>query len=248
MAVVVRLPPRCQLDTVVLGLNSVCATTSPDTHEIRVQEFQVDITAFMRDAGIGRVLVASLHQGIADILPTRLAFLRELAARRGPARRHDRPRAALRGPQLSAPGRRRPYETITTCAGEYAAEWTVESMAPLERTIHRRRRRRGCAAGCCCGCWAGSCTRATRAAAWSRGSGADRPAWTCAGRSSATVREPVSGRCAGFMSRRSRGCTRCSISPRASRSRRAAAWRAGCLMTFSHSTTVPPADQPSNRS
>ena len=28
----------------------------------------------MRDAGIGRVLVASLHQGIADILPTRLGF------------------------------------------------------------------------------------------------------------------------------------------------------------------------------
>ena len=28
----------------------------------------------MREAGIGRVLVASLHQGIADILPTRLAF------------------------------------------------------------------------------------------------------------------------------------------------------------------------------
>src|SRR3989442_958866 len=28
----------------------------------------------MREAGIGRVLVASLHQGIADILPTRLGF------------------------------------------------------------------------------------------------------------------------------------------------------------------------------
>jgi hypothetical protein len=28
----------------------------------------------MRQAGIGRVLVASLHQGIADLLPTRLAF------------------------------------------------------------------------------------------------------------------------------------------------------------------------------
>ena len=28
----------------------------------------------MRDAGVGRVLLASLHQGIADILPTRLGF------------------------------------------------------------------------------------------------------------------------------------------------------------------------------
>jgi len=28
----------------------------------------------MREAGVGRVLVASLHQAIADILPTRLSF------------------------------------------------------------------------------------------------------------------------------------------------------------------------------
>ena len=28
----------------------------------------------VREAGIGRVLVASLHQGIADILPNRLGF------------------------------------------------------------------------------------------------------------------------------------------------------------------------------
>ena len=61
----------------------------------------------MREAGIGRVLVASLHQGIADILPTRLGLLRELAERRRAARGHDRPRAALRRPQLSAAGGRR---------------------------------------------------------------------------------------------------------------------------------------------
>ena len=28
----------------------------------------------MNDAGVGRLLVASLHQGIADLLPTRLEF------------------------------------------------------------------------------------------------------------------------------------------------------------------------------
>ena len=28
----------------------------------------------MTDAGIGRLLVASLHQGVADLLPTRLEF------------------------------------------------------------------------------------------------------------------------------------------------------------------------------
>ncbi len=30
--------------------------------------------SFMTEAGIGRLLVASLHQGIADLLPTRLEF------------------------------------------------------------------------------------------------------------------------------------------------------------------------------
>ena len=61
----------------------------------------------MREAGIGRVLVASLHQGIADILPTRLGLLRELVERRGPARRHHRAGAALRRAQFSAAGRGR---------------------------------------------------------------------------------------------------------------------------------------------
>ena len=28
----------------------------------------------MHDGGVGRLLVASLHQGIADLLPTRLEF------------------------------------------------------------------------------------------------------------------------------------------------------------------------------
>jgi bacteriochlorophyll 4-vinyl reductase len=30
------------------------------------------------------------------------------------------------------------YDKITTCAGEYAAEWTVQSMVPLERTLIRK--------------------------------------------------------------------------------------------------------------
>jgi len=32
------------------------------------------------------------------------------------------------------------YDMITTRAGEYAAEWTVESMAPLQRTMIERHR------------------------------------------------------------------------------------------------------------
>src|ERR1700687_401254 len=37
----------------------------------------------MREAGIGRVLVASLHQAIADILPTRLGFYESWLSSKG---------------------------------------------------------------------------------------------------------------------------------------------------------------------
>ena len=59
----------------------------------------------MTEAGIGRVLVASLHQGIADILPDAPGVLRELAEPRGLAPRDDRPGAAARGAQLPPAGR-----------------------------------------------------------------------------------------------------------------------------------------------
>src|SRR6476661_7977563 len=88
----------------------------------------------MREAGIGRVLVASLHQGIADILPTRLAFyenwlnaegLREGTIGLAPLY------AVLSFLRLEGDA----YRKITTRAGEYAAEWTVQSMAPMHRAM-----------------------------------------------------------------------------------------------------------------
>lgn len=86
----------------------------------------------MREAGIGRVLVASLHQGIADILPNRLTFyenwlnaegLREGTIGLAPLY------AVLSFLRLEGDV----YQVITTRAGEYAAEWTVESMPPMRR-------------------------------------------------------------------------------------------------------------------
>jgi bacteriochlorophyll 4-vinyl reductase len=88
----------------------------------------------MREAGIGRVLVASLHQGIADILPTRLGFyenwlnaegLREGTIGLAPLY------AVLSFLRQEGPA----YDMITTRAGEYAAEWTVQSMPSFERAI-----------------------------------------------------------------------------------------------------------------
>ncbi len=88
----------------------------------------------MRDAGIGRVLVASLHQGIADILPTRLGFYENWLNAEG-----------LRGGTIGlAPlyavlsflrQEGEAYQLVTTRAGEYAAEWTVQSMSPLARAM-----------------------------------------------------------------------------------------------------------------
>jgi len=86
----------------------------------------------MREAGVGRVLAASIHQGIADILPMRLAFyenwlnaegLREGSIGLGPLY------AVLSFLRQEGEA----YFGITTRAGEYAADWTVESMAPMLR-------------------------------------------------------------------------------------------------------------------
>jgi bacteriochlorophyll 4-vinyl reductase len=88
----------------------------------------------MPEAGIGRVLVASLHQGIADILPTRLGFyenwlnaegLREGTIGLAPLY------AVLSFLRLEGDA----YRLITTRAGEYAADWTVQSMSPTQRAV-----------------------------------------------------------------------------------------------------------------
>src|SRR5579862_3336452 len=88
----------------------------------------------MREAGIGRVLVASLHQGIADILPTRLSFYENWLNAEG-LRDGTIGLAPLYAVLSFLRQEGDAYELITTRAGEYAAEWTVASMPPMERTI-----------------------------------------------------------------------------------------------------------------
>jgi hypothetical protein len=91
----------------------------------------------MREAGIGRVLVASLHQAIADIIPNRLSFyenwLNSAGLREGTI--GLAPLYAVLS-FLRQEGDES-YQMITARAGEYAAEWTVESMTPLRRTVIR---------------------------------------------------------------------------------------------------------------
>ena len=88
----------------------------------------------MREAGIGRVLVASLHQGIADILPTRLAFYENWLHAEG-LREGTIGLAPLYAVLSFLRQEGDAYGLITTRAGEYAAEWTVASMAPLPRAM-----------------------------------------------------------------------------------------------------------------
>ena len=88
----------------------------------------------MREAGIGRVLVASLHQGIADILPTRLSFYENWLNAEG-LREGTIGLAPLYAVLSFLRQEGDAYQIITMRAGEYAAEWTVQSMSPVQRTL-----------------------------------------------------------------------------------------------------------------
>src|SRR5688572_14076421 len=88
----------------------------------------------MIEAGIGRLLVASLHQGIADLLPTRLEFYESWL---NPAGLRDgriglAPLAAVLS-FLRLEGE--PYHRIAGRAGEYTAEWTVADLSRAYRTV-----------------------------------------------------------------------------------------------------------------
>jgi hypothetical protein len=90
----------------------------------------------MSECGVGRLLVASLHQGIADLLPARLEFyeswLNPTGLRDG--RIGVAPLAAVLS-FLRLEGE--PYRLVAARAGEYTAEWTVADMPAFQRTLIR---------------------------------------------------------------------------------------------------------------
>ena len=91
----------------------------------------------MSEAGVGRLLVASLHQAIADLMPTRLEFYEEWLNPSGlrDGRIGLAPLAAVLS-FLRLEGE--PYHRIAARAGEYTAEWTVADLAGTRRTLIRR--------------------------------------------------------------------------------------------------------------
>ena len=88
----------------------------------------------MSDPRIGRVLVASLHQAIADVLPTRLEFYENWLNVAG-LREGTIGLAPLNAVLSFLRTEGDAYKAITAKAGEYAAEWTVRELPPLERRL-----------------------------------------------------------------------------------------------------------------
>ena len=91
----------------------------------------------MVDAGIGRLLVASLHQGIADVAPARLPFYENWLTppglrdgKFGLAPLH----AVLSFLRLEG---QVTYEQIMTRAGSYTADWGYAELSAFERTTVR---------------------------------------------------------------------------------------------------------------
>src|SRR5688572_7248098 len=91
----------------------------------------------MVDAGIGRLLVASLHQGISDVVPGRLPFYENWLTppglrdgKFGLAPLH----AVLSFLRLEGQA---PYEQIMTRAGRYTADWGYTELSSVERALVR---------------------------------------------------------------------------------------------------------------
>lgn len=88
----------------------------------------------MATDGVGRLLVASLHQSIAELLPMRLAFYEHWLNQDG-----LRDGTVGLPPFLAVLSFLRQeggvYEEVTARAGRYAAQWMVESMPRVPRSM-----------------------------------------------------------------------------------------------------------------
>lgn len=88
----------------------------------------------MRESGVGRVLVASLHQAIADVLPMRLSFYESWLTPEG-LRDGSIGLAPLYAVLSFLRQEGEVYAEVMRKAGEYAAEWTAMSSASPGRFV-----------------------------------------------------------------------------------------------------------------
>ena len=82
------------------------------------------------------MLIASLHQGISDLIPTRLEFYENWLHATGmrDGKIGLAPLAAVLS-FLRQEGD--PYDLVTARAGEYAAQWTFDGLSSFERSVVR---------------------------------------------------------------------------------------------------------------
>jgi hypothetical protein len=85
-----------------------------------------------REGGVGRVLVASLHQAIGDVLPPRLAFYENWLSTGG-LRDGTIGLASMYAVLSFLRQEGDAYAAITGRAGDYAARWLVDSLSPMQR-------------------------------------------------------------------------------------------------------------------
>jgi bacteriochlorophyll 4-vinyl reductase len=90
----------------------------------------------MSEPRIGRFLVASLHQAIAELLPDRLEFYENWLSVAG-LREGTIGLAPLHAVLSFLRGEGEVYTQVVSKAGEYAAEWTVNGLPGLERRVLR---------------------------------------------------------------------------------------------------------------
>ncbi len=91
----------------------------------------------MVDAGIGRLLIASLHEGIADIVPNRLEFYENWI--KPPSLRDGKIGLAPLHAVLSflrLEGQAT-YERIMIRAGQHSADWAYAELSSFKRAIGR---------------------------------------------------------------------------------------------------------------
>src|SRR5690348_14729173 len=90
----------------------------------------------MSEARIGRFLVASLHQAIAEILPDRLEFYENWLSVSG-LREGRIGLAPLLAVLSFLRGEGDAYQQVVARAGELSAIWTVNGLPALERRLMR---------------------------------------------------------------------------------------------------------------
>lgn len=90
----------------------------------------------MNQGGVGRVLVASLHQGISDLMPNRLDFYENWLNPTG-MRDGKIGLAPLTAVLSFLRQEGEPYTLVTQRAGQYAAQWTFDNLMPLQRSCIR---------------------------------------------------------------------------------------------------------------